>query len=141
MPGGFSAALSDGGALAGWPVAPPGGGGLRVIESAVAKRGEDPMPGVRELLAVARSVARGRRLRRDSAGLGTARTPSTPSLKPLPTVSGSRPSSVPVDWPPELFPTPVELAAVICACRDRGLPFKLTQGCTERYGTTIQERD
>src|SRR4029453_7664497 len=29
---------------------------------------------------------------------------------------------------PELFPTPDELAAVICACRDRGLPFKLTAG-------------
>jgi hypothetical protein len=28
----------------------------------------------------------------------------------------------------ELFPTPVELAAVICACRDRELPFKLTSG-------------
>jgi hypothetical protein len=28
----------------------------------------------------------------------------------------------------ELFPTPVELAAVICACRDRELPFKLTTG-------------
>ena len=28
----------------------------------------------------------------------------------------------------ELFPTPVELAAVICACRDRELPFKLAAG-------------
>ncbi len=28
----------------------------------------------------------------------------------------------------ELFPTPGELAAVICACRDRELPFKLTAG-------------
>src|SRR5205085_10396045 len=28
----------------------------------------------------------------------------------------------------ELFPTPIELAAVICACRDRDLPFKLTAG-------------
>jgi hypothetical protein len=28
----------------------------------------------------------------------------------------------------ELFPTPAELAAVICACRDRDLPFKLTAG-------------
>ena len=28
----------------------------------------------------------------------------------------------------ELFPTPVELAAVICACRDRGLSFKTTMG-------------
>ncbi len=28
----------------------------------------------------------------------------------------------------ELFPTPIELAAVICACRDRALPFKLTAG-------------
>ncbi len=31
-------------------------------------------------------------------------------------------------WPPSSFPTPAELAAVICACRDRGLPFKLTAG-------------
>ena len=28
----------------------------------------------------------------------------------------------------ELFPTPVELAAVICACRDRELPFRLATG-------------
>jgi hypothetical protein len=28
----------------------------------------------------------------------------------------------------ELFPTPIELAAVICACRDRDLRFKLTAG-------------
>jgi hypothetical protein len=28
----------------------------------------------------------------------------------------------------ELFPTPMELAAVICACRERQLPFKLTAG-------------
>ena len=28
----------------------------------------------------------------------------------------------------ELFPTPIELAAVVCACRDRRLPFKLTAG-------------
>ena len=28
----------------------------------------------------------------------------------------------------ELFPTPAELAAVICACRDRNLRFKLTAG-------------
>jgi hypothetical protein len=27
-----------------------------------------------------------------------------------------------------LFPTPVELAAVICACRDRNLPFRLAAG-------------
>jgi len=28
----------------------------------------------------------------------------------------------------ELFPTPMELAAIICACQDRGLTFKLTAG-------------
>jgi hypothetical protein len=28
----------------------------------------------------------------------------------------------------ELFPTPVELSAVICACRDRQLPFKFAAG-------------
>jgi hypothetical protein len=28
----------------------------------------------------------------------------------------------------ELFPTPMELAAIICACHERGLAFKLTAG-------------
>ena len=29
---------------------------------------------------------------------------------------------------PSCFPTPVELAAIICACRDRNLPFALGSG-------------
>src|SRR5204862_5582864 len=53
----------------------------------------------------------------------------------LDTVAEARAAGVPIapkfrtgGLAAELFPTPVELAAVICACRDRGLPFKLTAG-------------
>jgi hypothetical protein len=120
-------ALSAGGALAGWLVDRPAGGGLRVIESAVAKRGEDPMPGLHGLLALAQSFPQLAVYAEIPLAWGL--------LSALDLIAEARASGVRIaakfrtgGLAAELFPTPVELAAVICACRDRGLPFKLTAG-------------
>ncbi|MEV0805578.1 hypothetical protein [Micromonospora sp. NPDC050200] len=100
---------------------------VRQIEVAVAKRGEDPQPGLAELLKLAERLA----------GVDVyAEVPLTFGLTgALDTLAGARADGLPVaakfrtgGLAAELFPTPVELAAVICACRDRGLPFKLTAG-------------
>ncbi|WP_229400953.1 hypothetical protein [Micromonospora okii] len=116
--GGLPAALS---ALA------AGGVTARQIEVAVARRGEDPQPGLAELL----------RLAGQPGGVDVyAELPLTFGLMAaLDTVAAARADGVPVaakfrtgGLAAELFPTPVELAAVICACRDRELPFKLTAG-------------
>ncbi len=100
---------------------------LRQVEIAVARRGEDPQPGLA-------------RLARLSAGwpgvTWYAETPlSWGLMAALDTVAAARADGVDL-WPKfrtgglaaELFPTPAELAAVICACRDRNLRFKLTAG-------------
>ena len=100
---------------------------LRQIEAAVAKRGEDPQPGLARLVEAARALP------------GVACFAEIPLawglLGALDTVARVRAEGV--DLSPkfrtgglaaELFPTPIELAAVICACRDRGLGFKLTAG-------------
>ncbi len=100
---------------------------LRQVEVAVAKRGEDPQPGLARLAEVARGLP------------GVACFAEIPLawglLGALDTVSRLRADGL--DLSPkfrtgglaaELFPTPIELAAVICACRDRGLRFKLTAG-------------
>ena len=100
---------------------------VRQIEAAVAKRGEDPQPGIQRLLDVAR---------RFPDREVYAELPLTFGLLAgLDTVAGARREGVRVaakfrtgGLAAELFPTPVELAAVICACRDRELPFKLTAG-------------
>lgn len=97
------------------------------VEVAVAKRGEDPQPGLRRLLAV---------LGERPSLTGYAEIPLTWGLLgALDTVAEARAGGVAVaakfrtgGLAAELFPTPVELAAVICACRDRELPFKLTAG-------------
>jgi hypothetical protein len=100
---------------------------LRPIEVAVAKRGEDPQPGLARLVDVALALP----------GVACfAEIPLTWGLlAALDAVARVRAGGV--DLMPkfrtgglaaELFPTPVELAAVICACRDRGLRFKLTAG-------------
>jgi hypothetical protein len=97
------------------------------IEAAVAKRGEDPQPGLRRLLALLDELP---------TMMGYAETPLTWGLLgALDTIAEARATGVPVapkfrtgGLAAELFPTPVELAAVICACRDRELPFKLTAG-------------
>ncbi|WP_432955822.1 hypothetical protein [Micromonospora haikouensis] len=105
----------------------PAGVTARQVEVAVAKRGEDPLPGLTALLGLA-----GR-----SGGVDVyAELPLTFGLMgALDAVAAARADGVPVaakfrtgGLAAELFPTPVELAAVICACRDRALPFKLTAG-------------
>ena len=97
------------------------------VEAAVARRGEDPQPGLSALGALAAETP-------DLdvyaeiplswgllAGLDTVAAQRTEGrrLAPKFRVGGLA---------AELFPTPVELAAVICACRDRNLPFKLAAG-------------
>ncbi|MCZ7477977.1 MULTISPECIES: hypothetical protein [unclassified Micromonospora] len=105
----------------------PDGLAARQIEAPVAKRGEDPQPGLSELLALAGRLA------------GTAVYAEIPLtfglMGALDTLAEARAAGLPVaakfrtgGLAAELFPTPVELAAVICACRDRKLPFKLTAG-------------
>lgn len=97
------------------------------FEIAVAKRGEDPQPGLRTLLRAAAAVP----------GLDLyAELPLTWGLLgALDTVAAERAAGARIapkfrtgGLAAELFPTPSELAAVICACRDRGLPYKLTAG-------------
>ncbi|MFC4146668.1 hypothetical protein ACFO0M_10410 [Micromonospora mangrovi] len=106
---------------------PPDGVTARQIEAPVAKRGEDPQPGLAELIKLTEKLG------------GTpvyAEIPLTFGLlAALDTVAEARADGLPVaakfrtgGLAAELFPTPVELAAVICACRDRELPFKLTAG-------------
>ena len=100
---------------------------VRQIEAPVAKRGEDPAPGLRDLLALTAALP----------GVDSfAEIPLTWGLlAALDTVAEARAGGARVapkfrtgGLAAELFPTPVELAAVICACRDRDLPFKLTAG-------------
>jgi hypothetical protein len=99
---------------------------VRQFEVPVAKRGEDPQPGLRDALTLIRKT-----------GIpGYVEIPLTWGLsEALDAVAEARASGVPVapkfrtgGLAAELFPSPVELAAVICACRERGLPFKLTAG-------------
>ncbi|TDC42526.1 hypothetical protein [Micromonospora sp. KC213] len=106
---------------------PPDGITARQVEVAVARRGEDPQPGLAALLALAEGLA----------GVDVyAEIPLSFGLMgALDTLAGARAAGLPVaakfrtgGLAAELFPTPAELAAVICACRDRDLPFKLTAG-------------
>ncbi|GLY26539.1 hypothetical protein Misp04_62700 [Micromonospora sp. NBRC 101691] len=100
---------------------------VRQVEAAVARRGEDPLPGLAELTALAAGHpeldvyaeiplawglmnALDRLAEQRSAGVRIAAKFRTGGLAA------------------ELFPTPGELATVVCACRDRKLPFKLTAG-------------
>ncbi|MFI7647593.1 hypothetical protein ACIBTZ_16140 [Micromonospora sp. NPDC049460] len=106
---------------------------VRQVEAAVAKRGEDPLPGLTELVGLAR------RARRADGPAVYAEVPLTFGLMgALDALAAARAEGLPVaakfrtgGLAAELFPTPAELAAVICACRDRGLPFKLTAGLHE----------
>ncbi|MFC4019808.1 hypothetical protein ACFOW4_17950 [Micromonospora sp. GCM10011542] len=101
---------------------------IRQVEAAVAKRGEDPLPGVDGLLRMADKAS----------GLEAvyAELPLTFGLMgALDVLAAARADGVSIaakfrtgGLAAELFPTPRELAAVICACRDRDLPFKLTAG-------------
>jgi hypothetical protein len=97
------------------------------VELAVAKRGEDPQPGLAAFLEL---------LRERPEQAGYAEIPLTWGLLgALDAIATARAAGVRVapkfrtgGLAAELFPTPIELAAVICACRDRDLPFKLTAG-------------
>ncbi|MCM0674496.1 hypothetical protein NCC78_07320 [Micromonospora phytophila] len=109
---------------------------LRQVEAAVAKRGEDPLPGLTTLVALARHAA-GAPAGPDDGPLDVyAEVPLTFGLTgALDAIAAARADGLPVaakfrtgGLAAELFPTPAELAAVICACRDRDLPFKLTAG-------------
>ncbi|RSM63774.1 hypothetical protein DMB66_21995 [Actinoplanes sp. ATCC 53533] len=103
------------------------GAGVVRVEAAVARRGEDPQPGLSALGALAGE---------DPDLHVYAEIPlSWGLLAGLDTVAAQRAAGLRIapkfrvgGLAAELFPTPVELAAVICACRDRGLPFKLAAG-------------
>lgn len=115
---------------------------VRQVEAAVAKRGEDPLPGLADLVALARRAAvdaapEGEPANRAPHRLDVyAELPLTFGLMgALDALAAARADGVPIaakfrtgGLAAELFPTPAELAAVICACRERQLPFKLTAG-------------
>jgi hypothetical protein len=97
------------------------------VEVAVAKRGEDPQPGLEAVRKVADEYPEldiyaeipltwGLLAALDATGQDRA---AGRRIAPKFRTGGLA---------AELFPTPVELAAVICSCRDRDLPFKLTAG-------------
>lgn len=104
-------------------------GGCVQYEIAVAKRGEDPRPGLRALLAEVGAAP-------DPRPAVYAELPLTWGLlNALDTLATERRAGARVapkfrtgGLAAELFPTPVELAAIICACHERDLPFKLTAG-------------
>ncbi|MBG6069132.1 hypothetical protein DDE19_11695 [Micromonospora ureilytica] len=106
----------------------PDGVTARQVEVAVAKRGEDPLPGIADLLRLTDALP--------DVEAVYAELPLTFGLMgALDALVAARADGVPIaakfrtgGLAAELFPTPTELAAVICACRDRGLPFKLTAG-------------
>jgi len=97
------------------------------VEAAVARRGEDPLPGLAALRALAGN---------DEDLEVYAEIPlSWGLLAALDTVAECRAAGLRIapkfrvgGLAAELFPTPVELAAVVCACRDRELPFRLAAG-------------
>ncbi|MEV4627879.1 hypothetical protein AB0J90_16485 [Micromonospora sp. NPDC049523] len=99
----------------------------RQLEAAVAKRGEDPLPGLTELLALGADLPK--------MDLYAEIPLTWGLLAALDRIAQARADGVRVaakfrtgGLAAELFPSPVELAAVIRACRDRDLPFKLTAG-------------
>jgi hypothetical protein len=97
------------------------------VEAPVARRGEDPQPGLANLRTLAGH---------DKDLQVYAEIPlSWGLLTALDTVAEYRAAGLRMapkfrvgGLAAELFPTPVELAAVVCACRDRDLPFKLAAG-------------
>lgn len=106
--------------------------GARVdrAEAAVAKRGEDPAPGVRQLLDVAQ------RLREGGRDVTVhAEIPLTGGLHDALDLLAEASTSLSVGatfrvggLAGELFPPPPVLAGVICACRDREVPFSVGAG-------------
>jgi hypothetical protein len=128
--GGFPIGLIGDTGLPGLDVALAAGTAPRQVELAVARRGEDPLPGLRSLL----EWHAGRPfevyaeipltwgclgaldlLAESEAGRGAERGRASPKFR-----TGGLAA--------ELFPTPDDLAAVIVACAERGLRYKLTAG-------------
>ncbi|WP_422772159.1 hypothetical protein ACN28C_03420 [Plantactinospora sp. WMMC1484] len=100
---------------------------IRQVEMAVAKRGEDPLPGLAALAGLP--------ARLDDADVYAEIPLTWGLLGALDRLAEERAAGRRIaakfrtgGLAAELFPTPVELAAVIGACRDRELPFKLTAG-------------
>jgi hypothetical protein len=99
---------------------------VKQVEAPVARRGEDPQPTLHRLVEL---------LQRYELS-GYAEVPlAWGLLAALDTIVEARLSGVPIaakfrtgGLAAELFPTPMELAAVIVACVERQLPFKLTAG-------------
>ncbi len=99
---------------------------VRQVEAPVARRGEDPQPTLRRLIELLQRYALA----------GYAEIPlAWGLLGALDTIAEARESGLDIaakfrtgGLAAELFPTPVELAAVIRACLERKLPFKLTAG-------------
>jgi hypothetical protein len=103
------------------------GADVRQVEAAVARRGEDPQPGLGELHRLAGEL--------EDLDVYAEIPLSWGLLAGLDTVARARAAGLRMapkfrvgGLAAELFPTPVELAAVICACRDRELPFRLAAG-------------
>jgi hypothetical protein len=103
------------------------GAEVRRVEVAVAKRGEDPVPGVRRLIAAAEGLP----------GVAlNAEVPLTGGLLDALDViaagddaTGRAGVTFRVGGlAAELFPPPSVLAGVICACRDRALRFTVSAG-------------
>lgn len=97
------------------------------VEAPVARRGEDPQPGLAALRAFAAAAGDLRLYAEVPLSWGL--------LAALDAIVVTRAEGLAIapkfrvgGLAAELFPTPVELAAVICACRDRELPFKLAGG-------------
>jgi hypothetical protein len=92
------------------------------IEIPVARRGEDPLPGLNSLLE----------WRADRRFEVYAEIPLTwgcvAALDLLAERGGASPKFRTGGLVAELFPTPDDLASVILACAERGLRFKLTAG-------------
>ncbi|GAA0738140.1 hypothetical protein GCM10010199_60840 [Dactylosporangium roseum] len=101
---------------------------VRQVESPVAKRGEDPSPGIKRLAALMRRGAEPLEWYFE-VPLAWGLMSALDELADL-RAEGLRASAKfrTGGLAAELFPSPVELAAVICGCRDRELPFKLTAG-------------
>lgn len=105
---------------------PPAGVRVGQVEAAMARRGEDPQPALRDFLSRVR----------EHGVRGYAEIPlAWGLLAALDALAEARTGGLPVaakfrtgGLAAELFPTPVELAAVIIACHERDLPFKLTAG-------------
>jgi len=100
---------------------------IRQVEAAVAKRGEDPQPGLAELGGLPAHL--------DDADVYAEIPLTWGLLHALDSLARERAAGKRIaakfrtgGLAAELFPSPVELAAVIGACRDRELPFKLTAG-------------